>query len=126
MATKEDLIRNIKGWMKAEEDIKILQSELKERRKRRKVFSDELVAIMKDNEIDRFDMTEGRLLYTKNRVKAPLSKKHLMEYLAKYAVQNPSANLNPEEVGQFILESREVKLREGVRHRPIGKSVDAE
>ena len=126
MATKEDLVRNIRGWMRTDEEIKVLQKELKDRRAKRKAFSDELVSIMKENEIDRFDMKEGRLIYTRNRVRAPISKKHLLECLAKYAEAHPAADLNPDEMGQFILDSRKVQTKEGARHRPMGKSVDPE
>ena len=126
MATKEDLVRNIRGWMRAEEEMKVLQKELKERRAKRKGFADELVSIMKDNEIDGFDMQEGRLIYTRNRVKAPISKKHLLACLAQYAAAHPAADLDPAEMGQFILDSRKVQTKEGVRHRPAGKSVDPE
>lgn len=51
MATKEQLIENIKARMRIDNEIKQLQKELKQRRTE-KILSDSLVAIMKDNEID--------------------------------------------------------------------------
>ena len=122
MATKEDLVRNIKGWMEAEDEVKALTKALKERRALKKQYSDALVEIMKTNEIDCFDMNEGRIVYTRNKVKAPLSKKHLLECLAKYASANPECNLPAEDVGQFIMDSRASKTKELIRHRP-GKNV---
>ena len=109
---------NIKGWMQVDEEIKMLNRELKERRARKKEFTDSLVGIMKDNEIDCVDMSAGKIMYTKNKVKAPLSKKHLLACLEQYRAANPQCNIPAEEVGQFILDSRESKVKEGIRHRP--------
>tara|TARA_A100001015_G_scaffold144695_1_gene160534 strand:- start:7259 stop:7639 length:381 start_codon:yes stop_codon:yes gene_type:complete len=126
MATKEDLVNNIKAWMRVEEEIKTLSRELKVRRQERKGYADALVGIMKSNEIDCFDLSEGKLMYAKNKVKPALSKRHLMTCLEQYAKANPEAGVDPAEMGQFILDSREVKVKEGVRHRPHKKSVDNE
>ena len=41
---------------------------------------------MKKHEIDCFDMKEGKILYTQNKIKAPLSKKHLMGCLLQYLI----------------------------------------
>ena len=73
MTTKEELVTNIKGWMQIDQEMKVLQRELKERRQRKKELTDSLVEIMKTNEIDCFDMSDGKIIYTKNKVRAPLS-----------------------------------------------------
>ena len=116
MATKEQLIDNIKSWMRIDNEMKQLQKELKQRRVEKKLLADSLVEIMKDNEIDCFDLTEGKLLYTKTKVKTALSKKHIMKCLEKYFSQDP--NVQPAEVCDFILENRETKENEGIRHKP--------
>ena len=84
MATKEELVNNIKEWMQIEDEMKVLQKELKERRDKKKLLTATLVDIMKTNEIDCFDMTEGKISYTKSKVKQPLSKKYLMDCLGKF------------------------------------------
>jgi len=118
MATKEELVTNIKGWMQVDEEIRVLNRELKERREKKKKYAQALVGIMKDNEIDCFDMNAGKILYTRNKVRAPLSKKHLLACLEQYAIENPQCNLPAGDVGQFIMDSREEKIREGIRHKP--------
>ena len=115
MATKEELVEKIKSWMKIESEIKVLQKELKERRVMKKTLSVDLVKIMKDNEIDCFEMTEGKLIYTKNNVKSALSKKHLEECLAQYFAQRP--DIDAAEVSEYILDKRTVKVNESVRHK---------
>ena len=52
MATKEELIQNIKAWMTIDSEMKELQKELKNRRAEKKKLADSLVEIMKENEID--------------------------------------------------------------------------
>lgn len=115
MATKEDLVENIKSWMKIDKEMKVLQKELKERRELKKTLSASLVDIMKTNDIDCFDITDGKLIYTKSKVKSALSKKHLDECLTQYFAQHP--DIDPSEVREFILDKRTVKINEGIRHK---------
>ena len=115
MATKEELVNNIKEWMQIEDEMKVLQKELKERRDKKKLLTATLVDIMKTNEIDCFDMTEGKISYTKSKVKQPLSKKYLMDCLGKYFEENP--NVQADDVANFVMENRQVKTTEGIRHK---------
>lgn len=117
MATKEELVNTIKGWMQIDSEMKLLQKELKERRIKKKLFTESLVEIMKTNEIDCFDISEGKIIYTSNKVRAPLSKKHLNDCLTKYFASNP--HIHADDVSNFILESRAVKTNESIRHKPI-------
>tara|TARA_B100000401_G_scaffold387547_1_gene292295 strand:+ start:276 stop:635 length:360 start_codon:yes stop_codon:yes gene_type:complete len=115
MATKEELKEKITGWIKLEQEIKLLQKELKNRREKRKEYTHDLVDIMKENEIDCFDLAEGKIIYTKNKVKAPLSKKTLTEGLNTFFEESP--NINVEEVCQFIMENRQITIKENIRHK---------
>ena len=71
---KKKLIDNVKNWITLDTEIKHLQKLAKEKRKEKKTYTEALVNIMRDNEIDCFDIHDGKLLYTKRKVKAPLSK----------------------------------------------------
>ena len=115
MTTKEELVNNIKEWMKIDEEMKVLQREIKERRTKKKILTATLVDIMKTNEIDCFDMTEGKISYTKNNVKQPLSKTYLMECLEQYFKENPDVEAG--DVTNFVMENRKVKITEGIRHK---------
>ena len=116
MTTKEELVANIKEWMKIEQEMKTLQREIKERRLKKKQLADKLVVIMKENDIDCFDLSEGKLIYTKRKVKAAISKKHLSECLEKYFSQD--SHINSEQVCEYILENRTIKENESIRHKP--------
>ena len=114
MSSQEDLIKSVKGWLNIDEEIKEMQKLIREKTKEKKIFTENLVNIMKENEIDCFDITDGKLLYTKNKVKQALSKKHLLNALGAY-FQNDGNKAK--DVANFILESREVKIRENIRHK---------
>ena len=115
MATKEELVNSIKEWIQIEDAMKVLQKELKERREKKKLLTTTLVDIMKTNEIDCFDMTEGKISYTKSKVKQSLSKKYLTDCLEKYFEQNPHVEAG--DVANFVMENRQVKTTEGIRHK---------
>ena len=118
MATnnKEKLAQNIKGWLQADKEIKLLQKELKDRKKKKNDYTDSLVQIMKSNEIDCFDISEGKILYTQNTVKKPINKQHLVECLSHYFEKNP--NIPTDDIVKYILENRPTNVKEGIRHKP--------
>ncbi len=115
MTTKQELVDNIKEYLQVEEEMKVLQKELKGRREKKKMLTTTLVDIMKTNDIDCFDMSEGKITYTKNKVKQPLSKKYLMDCLGKYFEENP--DIHADDVTNFVMENRQVKTTEGIRHK---------
>jgi hypothetical protein len=113
--SKEKLAQNIKGWIQADKEMKRMQKELKELKEIKNTYTNTLVEIMKTNEIDCFDITDGKIIYTQNRVKNALNKKHLLTCLEKYFENKP--NIEPEDITKFILENREVKTTEGIRYK---------
>jgi len=115
--TKDKLVKNVKEWLIIEKEIKQLQTQMKELKKKKTGLSGSLVDIMKNNEIDCFDITGGKIIYTQNRVKSALNKKHILRCLDKYFEDNP--NINTEDVGNFILDNRDIKTTENIRHKPI-------
>ena len=115
MLSKEELIVKINEWVRTEKEMKMLQSELKSRRQRKKVLTEQLVEVMKENEIDCFNMKESKIMYTQNKIKAPLSKKHLLGCLQQYFEKHPS--INSADVAEYILEKRDVKVKEGIRQK---------
>jgi hypothetical protein len=114
METKEQLVQHIKGWMANDNEIRDIQTRLKELKDKRKVFADNLVEIMRKNEIDCFDVNDGKLIYTKTKVKAPLNKTTLAASLIKYFKDDDE---QAKELAQFLLESREEKVKESIRRK---------
>ncbi len=113
---KEELITNIKGWIQLDEEIKTLQKQIKEKRNEKKQNTETLVRIMRDNEIDCFDLDSngGKLIYTKQKIKKSLSKKHLMKCLMTYFKED---TLQAKEISNFILSNREEQIKENIRRK---------
>ena len=109
--TKTELINNIKEWIKLDNEISKLQSELKERKDKKKSLSINLMDIMKKNNLDCFDINGGSILYKKNVTKKPITAKSLMQLLHQYY---PSASDKAEELTKFILDNREEQLKETI------------
>ena len=114
MDNKRQLIENVKSWIDIDNDIKLLQKQLKDKRKEKKMYTENLVDIMKTNNVDCFDIKNGKLIYTKKKIKAPLSKKHLFSSLSNYFKNNKDII---EELGNYILNSREEKIKENIRRK---------
>jgi hypothetical protein len=114
METKEQLVQHIKGWMSNDNEIREIQARLKELKDKRKGYADNLVEIMRKNEIDCFDVNDGKLIYTKTKVKAPLNKTTLATSLMKYFKDDYE---QAKELVQFLLESREEKVKESIRRK---------
>lgn len=114
METKEELVNNIKEWIKIETDISKLQSELKERKNAKKKLTDELMNVMKKNEIDCFDINGGSLVYKKNKTKKPINAKTLASVLQSYYASTPNV---AEEVTKYIMENREEKITETIKRK---------
>ena len=114
MNTKEELVENIKKWISYDTEMKNLQKALKEIREKKKILTKSLIDVMKNHEIDCFDINDGKLLYTKNKVKTPLNKNNLIIALEKY-FENESVNVG--DVTKFILDNREIKIRENLKKK---------
>jgi 5'-3' exonuclease len=116
--TKEQLVNIIKEWVKLDNEIRQLQSEMLSRKKEKAKMSTQLIDVMKQNEIDCFDLKDGQLLYTKKNVKKPITKKVLLNILSKYYKGD---YMKACEVNDFILSNREEVVHETVVHK-IDKS----
>jgi len=114
METKEELVNNIKDWIKIDGEILKLQNEIKERRNKKKNLTESLVNVMKKNEIDCFDINGGSLVYKKNKVKKPINAKTLMTTLKTYFASNP---VQAEEVTKFVMENREEQVKETIKRK---------
>lgn len=109
---KEQLVTIVKEWVRLDNEIRKLQSEVRNRRNERTKISQELISTMKQNEIDCFDLKEGQLLYTRKNVKKPINKRILLEILGKYYEGD---FMKAGEVQEFIMNNREETVKESIR-----------
>ena len=104
---KEILIATIKEWIEINNELIKIQKIMKEQRLKKKQLTDALVGIMKNNEIDCFDITDGKLLCKTTKTKAPINRETLIKSLEDYFVDNPT--IDTLDVGNFILDKRVIK-----------------
>ena len=108
---KNLLIENIKEWVRIDNEIRELKKQEKLRKDKQKEISKTLMETMKENDIDEFDINQGKIVYKKKNIKKPITKKNLLEILSKYYNGDlvSASNMN-----KFIMENREEVVVESI------------
>lgn len=114
MDTKEQLVNNIKDWIKIDNEISQLKAEIKERNNKKKTLTENLVTVMKTNSIDCFDINGGALVYKKNKVKKPINGKTLLSALQNYYKNDVKI---AEEITKHVMDSREEQIKETIKRK---------
>jgi hypothetical protein len=114
IGSKEEMIGHIKKWIQYDNDIKNLQNELKAKKEIRKQHTEQLVSIMKSNEIDCFDVNNGKLMYSRTKVKAPLNKSQMIQTLMEY-FNNDEPRVR--ELEDRLMSARKEKITETIRRK---------
>jgi len=73
-----------------------------------------LVDVMKTNEIDCFDINDGKLIYAKSKHKKPINKKSLFDSLQTYFKDDKEL---AQEVSEHILNNREETVKESIKRK---------
>jgi hypothetical protein len=111
MEDKHLLVENIKEWVNLDNEIRELKKQEKIRKKRQCELSKSLMDIMKSNEIDEFDINQGKIVYKKKNVKKPITKKNLLEILSKYYDGDLTS---ASKLKTFIMDNREERMVETI------------
>ncbi len=119
ISNKGELVQIIKDWMAVDNEIRNINKELRTRKDRLKKISENLMKTMKENEIDEFDVKDGKLVYSKTNTKKAITKKSLVSILSKYYNGDISQAI---EMNNFIMNNREEVTRESIK-RSIKKIV---
>ena len=114
METKEQLVNNIKEWLKMDTEIAELKAQIKDRNNRKKILTENLVTVMKSNKIDCFDINGGALVYKTNKVKKPINGKTLLSALQNYYKSDPKM---AEDLAKHVLDSREEQIKETIKRK---------
>jgi hypothetical protein len=114
METKEQLVNNIKEWIKMDTDISELKSQIKDKTIKKKLLTENLVTVMKTNKIDCFDINGGALVYKTNKVKKPINGKSLLVALQNYYKSDPKI---AEDLSKHIMDSREEQIKETIKRK---------
>ena len=113
-STKEELIATIKDWIKIDNDIAKLKSDIKEINTKKKLLTNSIVSVMKTNSIDCFDINGGALMYKQKKTKKPISAKFLLTELQKYYNEQPEV---AKELTKHLLDNREESIKEEIKRK---------
>lgn len=110
--TKEQLKDHLRQWVRIENEISTLSAEIKKRKLIHQQLSASLLKVMRQNEIDCFDIANGRIVYSKTKTRAPLNNGQLKSALTTYYKDDvEKAN----SLTEFLLASRVEKTRESIK-----------
>ena len=112
--SSDGLVSNIKEWIEIDNSIKEYQANIRKLRSRKNELTDNLVHVMKEKDIDVFNINNGKLIYSEYKYTAPLSKKHLLNSLGMLFQNEPE---KIELISSHILDTREVKIKEKIRRK---------
>lgn len=113
LTPKEQLVSNIREWVKIDTEISQLRQEIKERNNKKKSMTENLVTVMKTNNIDCFDINDGSLIYKKNTVRKPINSKTLLSSLQSYYKDQNVA----EDLTKYIMDNREEQIKETIKRK---------
>tara|TARA_A100001015_G_scaffold316603_1_gene431347 strand:+ start:630 stop:983 length:354 start_codon:yes stop_codon:yes gene_type:complete len=108
---KQQLVQSIREWVKLDNEIRSLKKEQDVRKKQQKSLNETLIDIMKNSDIDCIDIKDGQICYNKKNVKKPITKKYLLDILAKYFEGDIE---KAENANDFILNNREEVIKETI------------
>ena len=106
--SKQILINTIKEWVQINSAINELQKKVKELKAKKTGLSNTLIEVMESNEIDRFDINNGKLVHRKNKVKCQINKDYLSKVLDNYFKDYPEVDVS--DVQNYILDNRPTKV----------------
>jgi hypothetical protein len=120
METKEQLKKSITEWVKIDNEIRTLKKEETIRKNEKKRISQQLIEVMRENQIDEVDLNNGKLMYTKKNVKKPITKRVLQTILSQFYKDDID---KAQELNMFIMENREETKVESII-RKVGKQTE--
>ena len=112
--TKDELIANIKEWIKMDNEITKLKAEVKDKTNKKKELTESLVTIMKGNSIDCFDINGVALVYKKRKTKQSISGKFLLAQLEEYYKEQPEL---AKEITKKVLDNRLEVFKDEIKRK---------
>ena len=110
--SNDELVENIKEWLISDEKIKNLQKQIRLIKKNKKNLENNLMHIMKDNNLEQINTNNYKIIYSKKIVKKSITKKYLKNILARYFNNNIE---KATEVENYIQNNREEVIKENIK-----------
>ena len=110
--TQDQLKDYLRQWVRVENEIGTLNAEIKKRKLLHQQLSTSLLSVMRQNEIDCFDLANGRIVYSKTKTRAPLNNGQIKTALTTYYKDDAEKATN---LTQFLLAARVERTRESIK-----------
>jgi len=114
VSTKDELIFNIKEWIKIDNEITKLKIEVKKQNNKKKELTESLVNVMKSNAIDCFDISGGALVYKQKKTRRTISGKFLLSQLEEYYKNQPEL---AKEITKKVLDNRVEVVKDEIKRK---------
>jgi hypothetical protein len=114
VSTKDELIFNIKEWIKMDNEITKLKADVKEKTNKKKELTETLVSVMKSNAIDCFDINGGALVYKQKKTRKTISGKFLLSQLEEYYKEQPEL---AKEITKKVLDNRIEVVKDEIKRK---------
>ncbi len=113
LTSKDQLVNNIKEWIKMDNELSKMRAEMKKMNAKKKMLTESLVNVMKLSKIDNFDLNGGgELVFKSNKIKKPLNGKTLLNALQNYYKTDEAL---AKEIAEHVMNSREELIKETIR-----------
>ena len=113
METVDQLKQTIREWVKFDNEIRALNKEIASRRAEKKEISKRLIEVMRENQMDIFDIKDGQIMYVKKNKKKPVTQKQLLTLFTTYYNDSKKA----EEMHNYIMDNREEVVEETIQRK---------
>tara|TARA_B100001758_G_C18305726_1_gene554943 strand:+ start:678 stop:1022 length:345 start_codon:yes stop_codon:yes gene_type:complete len=111
MTNKDEIVKVVKKWVSLNNEINMLQKQIKSYKQEKQELSKLLIDIMSKNDVECFDTQSGKILYKKVKVKSSINNKHLLSSLSEYFKDN---DIDILDIVKHINDSRDVKEQEKI------------
>lgn len=101
----ESLIAIVKNWVTIDNQIRLINKKLKDLRSQKKIQNENMIRIMKSNEIDNLELKDGEIRHVKTKKRQVLTQKLLIEILNTHPQFD---NDNVKQLTDFVYNNRKV------------------
>jgi hypothetical protein len=99
----------IKEWLNYDAEIIQLDAKLKELKRKKKEYAQQIMQNMDEVALDAFNIKGGQIIYQKKNVKKQFTKNHLIALLQEYFKDEPE---EADALYEYLQTNREIKVEE--------------
>jgi hypothetical protein len=114
----DELVETVKRWIMIESKLKAINKTVKQLREEKKIQNSQMLSIMKNNNIDIFDIKNGQIQYKKQKKREQLTQTRLLEILTKHPELNEEQALS---LNNFIFENRITTEKDTIVQKTFGE-----